>query len=302
EEISKLMNDLRQAMANYLRQLQNQAAKSTPNKKLPPNAKVLSEADLEKMMKRIEQLSRSGAHEAARQQLQNLRDLLSALRNSDPADAGAASAMQQRLEDIAGLMRDQQKLMDDTFKERNRQRQDQRGTGPNAQQKNAAPSEGAKQLGQQQGDLRDKLRSLQEGLPQGDDGGTKNLGDAQGAMGEAEQHLGEGAPNDALPEQGRALENMRKGAQALMKDMQGSGQGNSGYGFNSGEQNDRNLDSAGRYNPFSSGEDQEDGNRVPSEADRKTIQDILNEVKRRLSDPQRPKLERDYLERLLRTF
>lgn len=300
EEISKLMNELRRTMANYLRQLQNQAAKNAPGGKLPPNMKVLTEADLERMMKRIEQLSRSGAREAARQQLQNLRDLLSALRNSDPSSAGAASALQKRLEDIAGLMHEQQKLMDETFKERNRQRQQGREAPSGPQQKAAPPSAGAKELEQKQGQLRDKLRELQQGLQESETG--KPLGDAEGAMGEAEQYLGHNIPGQALPEQGRALEEMRKGAQALMRSMQGGGQGEGGsYGFNTGEGNG-DLDAPGRYNPFSAGESMEDGNRVPDEIDRKTIQDILDEVKRRLSDPQRPKQERDYLERLLRPF
>ena len=123
EEIARLMQNLRQAMTAYLKQLQNQAAQNAPNGKMSPNMKFLTQNDLDQLMRKIEQLSRSGAKDAARQQLQNLRDLLSALRNSDPSNSGQAMEMQKQLNDIAGLMREQQKLMDQTFQERNRSRQ-----------------------------------------------------------------------------------------------------------------------------------------------------------------------------------
>ncbi len=299
EEISKLMQNLRQAMAEYLRQMQNRAAQNAPNGRIPPNMKVLTEADLEQMMKRIEQLSRSGAKDAARQQLQNLRDLLNALRNSDPSASNQASAMQRQLDDIAGLMREQQKLMDKTFQERNRSRQQtQPGANP---QKPQAPgdSPGLRELEQKQGELRGKLKDLKDKLPQNGEGTNKAMDDAGNAMGEAEGFLEQNAPGSALPEQGRALENMRKGAQALMREM-GAGSGK-GYGFNDGE-NSNDLNAPTGHNPFSVGDDTGEGERLPQTADRKTIQDILDEVRRRLSDPQRPKIERDYLERLLRPF
>jgi uncharacterized protein (TIGR02302 family) len=302
EEISQLMKNLRQAMADYLKQLQSQAAQNAPDGKIPPNMKFLTQNDLEQLMKRIEQLSRAGAKDAARQQLQNLRDLLSALRNSDPASGGQAAAMQKQFNDIAGLMHEQQKLMDQTFQERNRARQ---GPGNNEATPKGKPqqngSSALRELEQQQGSLKGRLQDLQKNLPEGSGNGNKAMKDAEGAMGEAENYLGQNAPGGALPEQGKALEQMRKGAQALMRDMgKGNGSGK-GYGFND-QEGQGDLDAPARYNPFSMGDDLADGNRIPQDIDRKTIQDILDEVKRRLSDPARPKPERDYLERLLRPF
>jgi uncharacterized protein (TIGR02302 family) len=304
EEISKLMQNLRQAMADYLKQLQNRAAQNAPNGKPPQNMKILTENDLEQIMRRIEQLSRLGAKDAARQQLQSLRDLLSALRNSDPSASGQASAMQQQLNGIAGLMHEQQKLMDKTFQERNRNRpkpgDNSKGAAPSAPSQNDSPA--LRELEQQQGELHEKLHGLQNNLPQGSEGANKAMNEAGSAMGDAKSFLGQNAPGGALPEQGRALESLRKGAQALMRDLK-SNQGGSGkgYGFNAGEEGS-DLDASARFNPFGMGDDLPDGNRVPDAADRKTIQDILDEVKRRLSDPQRSKPERDYLERLLRPF
>ena len=303
EEISKLMQTLRQAMAKYLQQLEQSAQKNQKPGALPPNAQMLSESDLENMMKRIEELSRSGAKDAARQQLQALRDMLNALKNSDPSASAAASAMQQKLNDMAGLMREQQKLMDETFQARNRQRQQQQGgkAGGN-------DAQALQQLQQQQGTLREKLGKLRDGLPalpgKSPDGkpSEDSLGAAEGAMGGAEERLQQNAPADALPNQGQALEQMRKGAQTLMKALNGKGNAQGGqYGYNQGEQ-EGNLDAPAQYNPFSDGTESNDNNVVPDEAQRKTIQDILDEVKRRLSEQNRPREERDYLERLISPF
>ena len=149
-------------------------------------------------------------------------------------------------------------------------------------------------LEQKQGELRDKLQGLQKKLPQGSDKSAGAMKDADGAMGGAQDYLQQNAPAGALPEQGKALESMRKGAQALMRE-QGTGEGGGqGYGFNQGE-GQGDMDAPSRYNPFSMGDDMTDGNRVPEGADRKTIQDILDEVKRRLSDPRPAQAERDYL-------
>lgn len=309
EEISRLMQDLRKAMAQYLQQLQKQAAQNQPpNSRPPANMQMLTEADLERMMKRIEQLSRAGAKDAAREQLQSLRDLLSALRNSDPSASAAASAMQQKLNEISDMMREQQKLMDETFRERNRQNQ-QRGTdgGTPSQgeksQSSPSGSEALNELEKRQGRLREKLNGLRQQVPNAEEGGPNSLGSAEGAMAEAESQLEQNDPHSALPNQGQALEEMRKGAQSLMRAMRGNdGQGQGGtYGYNQGEGAD-NLDAPAQYNPFSDGSEGNDESRIPDEAERKNIQDILDEVKRRLSDPQRARIERDYLERLLRPF
>ena len=42
--------------------------------------------------------------------------------------------------------------------------------------------------------------------------------------------------------------------------------------------------------------------RVPDEIDTQRAREILEELRRRLSDPTRPRLELDYLERLLERF
>ncbi len=303
DEISKLMQNLRQAMAKYLQQLQQSARKNSKPGALPPNAQMLSESDLENMMKRIEELSRSGAKDAARQQLQALRDMLNALKNADPSASAAASAMQQKLNDMAGMMREQQKLMDETYQARNRQRQQQQAGKPDA-----GASAGLQELQQQQGNLREKLGKLRDGLPalpgkSADGKPTEDsLGAAEGAMGGAEERLQQNAPADALPNQGQALEQMRKGAQTLMKALNGKGNAQGGqYGYNQGEQ-EGNMDAPAQYNPFSDGSESSDNNVVPDEAQRKTIQDILDEVKRRLSEQNRPRDERDYLERLISPF
>jgi hypothetical protein len=115
-------------------------------------------------------------------------------------------------------------------------------------------------------------------------------------MGEAEQSLGEGETGNALSEQGRALDNLRRGAQAMAEAMaQGMAQGQPGP---NGRQ---------RTDPFgrplrTEGPDLGVTVKVPEEIDVQRAREILEELRRRLSDPSRPRLEKDYLERLLERF
>ena len=54
------------------------------------------------------------------------------------------------------------------------------------------------------------------------------------------------------------------------------------------------MDGMGRLNT--------DDVKVPTESERKRARDILEELRRRSGDADRPKLEREYIDRLLRQF
>jgi hypothetical protein len=130
------------------------------------------------------------------------------------------------------------------------------------------------------------------------------LGDAGEAMGEAEGQLGEGDPDNAVDSQGRALEAMRKGAQGLAQQMQ-QGQGQMGQGRdgqpnpNGRQRANSDTDPLGR--PLRGrGYDNDSTVKVPGEIDAQRARRILEELRKRYGETNRPQLELDYIERLLK--
>jgi hypothetical protein len=129
------------------------------------------------------------------------------------------------------------------------------------------------------------------------------LGDAGKSMGDAEDQLGEGDADSAVGSQGRALEAMRKGAQGLSKQMQqqGMGQGPGQPGRMGRARADQQTDPLGR--PLRGhGYDNDPTVKVPGEIDAQRARRILEELRKRYGETNRPQLELDYIERLLKGF
>jgi uncharacterized protein (TIGR02302 family) len=320
EEIKKLTENLRAALDNFLRQLAEQMRNNPQQlaRPLDPNTKVLRQQDLKNMLDRMERLSRSGDKDAARALLDQMQQMLENLQMAQPGQGNGD--MEQALNELGDMIRKQQQLRDKTFKQGQDSRRD-RSRGDQGDQ-NAMNG-----LRQDQQALRDRLNKLlddmkkngmgpgqrgEKGQPgqgqpgQGDDGQQGNgdsLGDADSAMGDAGGQLGEGNADGAVDAQGRALEALRKGAQNLAQSMQpGDGQ-NDGPGNQVGRQQngDNTTDPLGR--PLHGREWSDDLTvKIPGEIDVQRARRILEELRRRLGDSQRPQVELDYLERLLKDY
>jgi uncharacterized protein (TIGR02302 family) len=141
---------------------------------------------------------------------------------------------------------------------------------------------------------------------QGEQGeGEDGLGEADSAMGDASGRLGEGNADGAVDSQGRALEALRKGAQSLAEAMQqGEGDGQSdGPGNRAGRQQSGGNQSDPLGRPLHGREFGDDLTvKIPGEIDVQRVRRILEELRRRLADPQRPQIELDYIERLLKDY
>ena len=114
-------------------------------------------------------------------------------------------------------------------------------------------------------------------------------------MEEAEQALRNGDLDGAARAEQRALEQLRQGAQQMAQQMlrQMPGQ----YGRSA----DVPLDPMGRPQR-TEGPDLGTSVKVPDEIDIQRAREILETIRRRLGEPGRSLLERDYLERLLDRF
>lgn len=154
----------------------------------------------------------------------------------------------------------------------------------------------------------------QQGQPgQGQDGdqdGEDGFDAAESAMGDAGSQIGEGDADGATASQGRAIDALRKGMQDLADSMGGqqTGEGQEpGDGDGPGQAVGRQQGSGERTDPLGRplrGKDFSDDYtvKIPGEIDAQRARRILEELRRRFSDPARPQLELDYLERLLKDF
>ena len=325
EEIKKLTENLRAALDKYLRQLAEQL-KSNPqqlSRPLDPNTKMLTQRDLDNLLQQIEREARRGNREAAMDALKRLGDIMRELQMAQPGQGD--DEMQQSLNELGDMIRKQQQLRDKTFK----QGQDSRRDRMRGKQGDQSMGD----LQQDQQALRDRLKQLQDELAkrgmspkqrgdkgqrgeqgqqgqQGQQGGEQGDGEAgldqaDSAMGDATGRLGEGNADGAVDSQGRALEALRKGAQSLAEAMQpGDGDGQQdGPGNRAGRQQSggNQTDPLGR--PLHGREYGDDYTvKIPGEIDVERVRRILDELRRRLADPNRPQIELDYIERLLKDY
>ena len=270
---------------------------------LDRNTKLLSQQDFKNMLDRMERLSRSGDKDAAKQLLEQMQQMLENLQMAQPGQSGDAD-MEQALNELGDMIRKQQQLRDKTFKQgqdsrRDRQRGKQQGMGD---------------LQQDQQGLRDRLKKLQQELakrgmgPKGRrDRATIRTASARPTAPWAMPTAGSGEGNadGAVDSQRQALEALRKGAQSLADAMQqgdGEGQGD-GPGNRAGRQQSGGNQSDPLGRPLRGREyRRRPASKIPGEIDVQRVRRILEELRRRLADPQRPQIELDYIERLLKDY
>ena len=338
EEIKEAIDELRQALNDYMQQLQKQARENPmqPMDGMDERNQVLSQQDLDRMMREMEQMARNGSRELAQQMLSQLRDLLDQLQNGQPQSAQSeeerrqAMKMMQELGDLVGK---QQKLMDDTFSQQNSQRgqrQGRRGQRSRRGQQGRPSQQGRGQPGGRNDPLSRRGRNGQ-GLPQlglpSQSQRNERMNDLMSRqnalrdrlnelLGQMEEKGRKGADN--LSDAREAMENaehaLRRGdladatqqqAEALEKMREGAQAmakqmlENSPQRF--GQQRDSPRDPLGRPQR-SQGPDMGTSVKVPDEIDMQRAREILEELRRRLGQTTRPPDELDYIERLLRRF
>lgn len=305
EEIARLTQNLREAMNRYLQEMMAQASRSPDGPRpMDPNTRMLTENDLDAMLKRIEELARSGSRDAAQEMLSQLQRMLENLQAGRSQQNSGQSAVGKALDDLGRMIQQQQKLMDDTFRA-DRQRQNggrQPGEagepGAGGQPQPMSPEEMAealRQLQEGQGDLARKLQELMKRLDQAGTDPGGELGEAGEAMGQAGEALGRGQPGDAVGAQGQALDRLRRGAEQLAREQNGDGEPGDGPGQPGAA---RATDPLGRPQNADN-TDNTTVRGVPDEIDLQRARRVFEELQKRLGEQQRPRQERDYLERLL---
>lgn len=152
----------------------------------------------------------------------------------------------------------------------------------------------AGRLSQRQGDIRALLEEMMGKLKESGAQAPGELGEARQAMEDAQRSLEQNNLQSATEQQTLALDRLRKGANQMAQQMMQAMQGNGG------RRGDR--DPLGRRPQQSQGPDLGTSVKVPDEIDVQRARQILDELRKRLSEPTRPAVELDYIERLLRRF
>ncbi|MEZ5925409.1 MAG: TIGR02302 family protein [Hyphomicrobiaceae bacterium] len=296
EEIARLMQELREALNKYLQELVQQAGRQPPDAGQQAPQQFMSQQDLEEMLKKIEEMAKSGAKDAAQQMLSELRDMLDRLQAGKMAQGqGSGQQMMQMMEQFGGLITKQRRLMDDTFgAQRGNQSGSQSGEGQEGNQQGQL-GQGGQGLEDRQSQLRQELGRLMDQLRGMGDAGNRALGDARNSMEGAEEALRNGDLDDATRRQAEALDNLRRGAQAMTEQMLS---GRNGQSFSSRTGGDEERDPLNR--PLS--DEVGDGRsvKVPRDIDMQRARELLQELRRRLGEASRPEKELDYIERLLK--
>ena len=319
EKIADLMKQLREAMNEYLQAMQQQMQENQRNNPQAQNQQQQNRAqqevrsqDLQRMMDMIENLARSGARDAAQQMLSELENILQNLQpGRRQANPQRTSPMAKMLDQLSEMMRRQQQLMDQTFQmpqngqqrsgdQNQSQQQGEQGQEPGGRGQSEQQIPGNGQLSQQQGDLGEMLERLMQQMQQQGLQSPDGLGQAQQQMGEAAGELGQGQRDEALGSQGEAMRGLREGARNMAQQLMQQGTGNEGNVGRHGEGRGEQRDPLGRPLPSQGEEYGQRDNMVPQEAEVERARRILDALRSRANESGRPKLELDYIDRLLK--
>ncbi len=251
-ELNKLLDEMRQAIDKMLQAMAEQMQEMMRNgeqnaeqmEPVDPN-RVIERQDLMDMLERARQMAQAGAKDAAREMLSQLRELMENLRAGRPQmmspEQLAAREMMRQLQDLA---EQQQRLMDETFKNHQQGEEQFGNRGQNNLGQQPFGSQPGQQPGQmqpgQQGQNRPGQGQPGQGQPgqgqQGRDGPPQGMTSEQLAqmqeqlrrqLGEFMRKLGEGMGQIPQPF-GQAERAMKGAGDALGQNQPGDAVGPQG--------------------------------------------------------------------------
>jgi uncharacterized protein (TIGR02302 family) len=299
-EVAELMEELREATRDYMQRLAEEAVERGETRRAEGGGGGMGADQIQELMNRIQELSEQGRRAEAEALLEVLRQLLENMEVM-LAEGGEGGGQGQALEDLADTLREQQELADESFQELQREfRRNREGLGE-------AEAEAGRG---------DDLAGRQESLRQGLDDLRRALPGARGRAGEAAREALRGAERDmadardrlrnndmagALDRQADALERLREGMRGIGEDMrQAEASESEGGGEGRDARSGGDADPLGRE--FGGRGQVSAGDMVPEADARARARALLDEIRRRAGELDRPEVERDYLRRLLDRF
>ncbi|MFO1089019.1 MAG: TIGR02302 family protein [Hyphomicrobiales bacterium] len=311
DKIAELTQKLREAMNKYLEAMRQQMMDKlrngqAQNQQQQQQGQELRQQDLQKMLDNIENLAKSGSKDAAQQLLSQLEEMLKNLQPQMSQQNGDQQGpMGQMMDQLGQMMREQQKLMDETFRMQGQQGQQgqdgQQQQGQQGQQGQGRQGEGRSgdQLSQDQQGLGQTLEEMLRQFGEMGMDSPQGMNRAGKAMRDAAEALKNGDKDSALQAQNDALQGLREGARSMADQMMQQGQGEQGRYSRNGRSKGDDRDPLGRPMPRTGEDYGPDQNMVPGEAAVERARRILEYLRNRAGEANRPKVEMDYFDRLL---
>ncbi|GAB4267740.1 MAG: TIGR02302 family protein [Pararhodobacter sp.] len=304
DEIAELMDELREATRDYMQMLAEQMPEegdqSDQRDRGQRESQTITQSQIQELMDQIQQLMEEGRMDEAADLMAQLNALLENLQ-MQRGEGGEPMPGGEAMEGLGDTLNQQQGLADETF----RNLQEQFGENGEPGKDEAQAQE---ELARRQRDLAEQLREQQLGEMPGEgteeaDQGLDRLEEAQRAMEGAAEALEEGDMQRALERQAEAMDALREGLrnfrEAAEADRRERASTEDGQRQADGEGAGR--DPLGRQR----GEAREGdrfGSVVPGLDPRDRARELMDEIRRRLAERERPEDERDYLDRLIERF
>lgn len=330
EEINRLLDELKQAAADYAKAL----AEKNPDQNKGFTKNDMQKADdVAAKAEELRQMSEMGATDAAKKALQELQEQLQSLRDGQQGgneNNPDVKKSQEMMKDLRDLTKQQSDMLNESFEQAKKQAQrdkeqqerlaaehakgmqmPQRGGkngGQSQQEKDEeaaakANTQAARAAADRQEELRKKLNDLMQKMEKMTGQKTEGMSDADEAMSDARDNLNAGAWKEGADGQSKALSKMQQSmAQAQEQLMQSL--------FDKGLGGAIELPGAGQmtFSPLGARDGRRNGEHVDvptgpdTEGMAQRVRAILEEIRARASDRTRPEAEQDYLRRLMKQF
>ncbi len=313
-EIARLMEELQRAMDQYMAALAEHLTRlGIDNMPMNPTTRMMEGGDLQRMLDKARELAEAGAMDAARQVLSELNQMLDAVRNSARTAKPQKSNDQARkmLDGLRDLARRQQKLLDKTFRrmQRDRAADASRSSDLSKRRGRLAPSRRGdaetREIAEAQAEMRRELGRKMLQMDEMLGAIPPSLGRADRAMKQARGKLGDGDAEGAVPDQTEAVKQLGEAVQGMAEQIARGMQqpGAMGLSVGGGQRGmRRGRDPFGRQSGEAGGDVAGGGVKIPTGSELRRTREILNELRRRSGERQRPEPELDYIERLIRRF
>ena len=307
EEVAFLMQKLREAMAEYMqamaREWQKRMQQGEQMPGIPPELmnNMMNMNDLASLLDKMEADMMSGDRNAAQDMLSKLQRLLDmtnpSMSTAMPQDM---QMMMEGLNELKELIDKQEQLLNQTMEQAELYKMLQ-GLGVD-EREDTPPFINTELSKEEQDAILESLEALIEQAQSAIDQVPESFGLAAQAMSGSSESLGGNRPDLSVPLQKEALEHLKDSQQQMAQQLAQRMQQMTGFSIGG---------MPTQYDPLGRPYGNQDGNngppfgsqvKIPTESEQKRVQDILNELRRRVGERNRPREELEYYRRLLKRF
>ena len=298
-EVQESIDNLDEALGKYLDEIEDpmnvdapQVSESDdPGDRGGENGAQTNERqDLEKKLEEIADLAVAGSLDEAEKQLEEMQDTTEALDRDALGEAlgeEEGESQPMAMQQISEMIEQQEALMEDSFE----------ASMNAAQADQQTPGSGPVNAGKEQDTLRKQLEDVMKEIAESDDPIPEELGRADRAMRQASRELNRNRPDRAESAQGKAIEELKKAAEAIDR-MQSSSGPSQMAGQNENNRSRDRRDPLGRVPP---GQGSSPGGDVglPNEPDITRARKIAKQLYLKAEESLEGTVERRYVDSLL---